>query len=213
MIEVHHARRARSVRVIWLLEELGHAYEVRQLAFTPEELQSPEHLAIHPLGQVPAIKDGDITMFESGAILEYLLERYGQGKLAPLPGTRERAEYLQWFHFGEANLTRFVSDIVRSRFGRAVAPGMREELGDAERNAAVLRYARERLKPVLELVDGVLRDRAFICGDEFSAADIMVSYGVVMAKITGELAAEYGNLAAYIERLKPRPGYGKAWAT
>ncbi len=212
MIKVHHARRARSVRVLWLLEELGQPYEVRQVEFKAEALQSPEYLAVHPLGQLPAIEDGDVTMFESGAIVEYLLEQYGQGKLAPAPRSRERAEYLQWFHFGEASLARYVSDVVRSRFGRIVAPGVREEAGDAERSAAVLRYARERIAAPLALVDRTLRDRSFICGSDFSAADIMVSYGIVMAKIIGELAPEYTHLAAYIERLKARPAYAKAWA-
>lgn len=202
MITIHHARRARSARVIWLLEELGVAYQLRVLEFSQAALQSPEHLRFHPLGLVPVIEDGDVTMIESGAILEYLLGRYGEGKLAPPPTGSAWPEYLQWFHFGEATLANYVSDIVRNRFG----------FPEAERSEAVVAYARRRLRSSLALVDRTLAGRAYIAGAEFTAADIMVSYGIVMARITKELPAEFTNLASYLERLKQRPAYAKAWA-
>lgn len=202
MIKVHHSRRARSARVLWLLEELEVPYEVHHLEFSPAALQTPEHLQVHPLGAVPAIEDGGVRMFESGAILEYLLERYGNGRLAPAPGSAARPEYLQWFHYGEATLARYVSDIVRSRFG----------MPESVRCAEYTPFARNRYRAALEPVNAVLGTRDYIAGPEFTAADIMVSYGMVMGKITGELPADLANLAGYLGRLKARPAYQKAWA-
>jgi glutathione S-transferase len=202
MIKVYHSRRARSTRVIWLLEELAVPYEVELLEFKPEALQTPEYLKLHPLGQLPAIRDAAVSMFESGAILQYLLEKHGETRLAPAPGTPPRPEYLQWFHFGEASLANYTSLIVRERFGK----------GDAEPNEALLAEARKRLRASVAVIDRALEGRAFICGANFSAADIMVSYGIVMARITRELPAEFANVAGYLERLKQRPGYQKAWA-
>jgi glutathione S-transferase len=202
MIKIYHSRRARSARVIWLLEELGVPYELETLDFKPETLQAPEYRKLHPLGLVPVIEDEAITMFESGAIVEYLLEKYGQGRLSPLPSTPERAEYLQWFHYGEATLARHMSDIVRYRFRR----------GDAEQDAAVLTDLRVRFHAALVVVDRKLVDRPFICGATFSAADIMIAYGIVMGRIIRELPPELPGVSAYVDRLKERPAYAKAWA-
>ncbi len=202
MIRIHHARRTRSARVIWLLEELGVPYELAKVEFTPESLRSPAHLKLHPLGQVPAVEIDGIVMFESGAILEFLLERYGNGRLAPPPATNERAEYLKWFHFGEASLAVYMTMIVRNRFGKT----------EATRLADVVTESRAHLRAAIELVELTLGQRAYITGSEFSAADIMVSYGIVMARITGELPAEFRNVAEYLTRLKERPAYGRAWA-
>jgi glutathione S-transferase len=187
--------------VIWLLEELGVPYELHRLDFTPDALQAPEHLQLHPLGQVPVVEVEGQTMIESGAILEYLLERYGQGQLAPPTGSMARAEYLQWFHYGEASLARYVSDVVRTRFG----------MPESVRCAEYTPYARERYILALAPVDKVLNSREYIVGSDFTAADIMVSYGIIMGKITGELPKDLLNVAAYMERLKQRPAYLKAW--
>jgi glutathione S-transferase len=201
-IKIYHARRARSARVIWLLEDLGVPYELETLEFKPEVLNSPEYLQVHPLGQLPAIRDGEITLYESGAIVQYLLEKYGAGRLEPAIGTPERASYLQWFHFGEASLASHVSEIVRQRFGQA--PGPHTE--------AILTLARTRLSAALRVVERALDGRDYICGDAFSAADIMLVYGIVMARITRELPDEFPRIAAYFDRLKQRPAYAPAWA-
>jgi glutathione S-transferase len=201
MITIYHSKRTRSARVIWLLEELGIPYELELIEFKPEALQSPAYLEVQPLGQLPAIRDGAISMFESGAILQYLLEKYGEARLAPAPGTAARPEYLQWFHFGEANLAIYISLIVRERFGKAGAPANEDSLASA----------RKRFHASAAVIDRVLSDRSFICGEQLTAADIMVSYGLVMARIIRELPAELTNVAAYLERLKQRPAYAKAW--
>jgi len=202
MIKIHHARRARSARVIWLLEELGVPYAIEPLEFKLEVLRSPEYRQLHPLGLVPVVEVDGKRIFESGAILEFLLEKHGAGRLAPPPATPERAEYLQWFHFGEASLAAHVSDITRQRFGS----------GAAGPSADILAQARGRVTESLKVVERTLDGREFICGDTFSAADIMVSYGIVMARILRELPAELPNISAYLERLKTRPAYARAWA-
>lgn len=203
MLKIYHSRRARSARVIWLMEELGVPYQLEALDFSPATLKSPEYLELHPLGQIPVIQEDGITMFESGAILEYLLEKHGQGRLAPAPATRERAEYLQWFHYGEASLARHTSDIVRQRFAADA---------QAPESAAILARARTRFAESLAVVDRALTGRDFICGAGFSAADIMIAYGIVMGKIIRELPPELANVATYLERLKQRPAYERAWS-
>jgi glutathione S-transferase len=202
MIEIYHAKRARSARVIWLLEELGVPYALRVLEFKPEVLKSPEHLARHPLGQLPVIEVDGVRFFESGAHVQFLLERYGQGRLEPAPGTPARAEYLQWFHFGEASLAVHVSSIVRQRFNRPAE----------QQVPAALEEYRHSFVAAAEVVEQALADRQYICGDEFSAADIMVSYGLTMSRIIRELPERLTHIAAYLERLKQRPSYAKAWS-
>lgn len=202
MIKVHHVPRSRSVRVIWLLEELGLPYEVEQREFTIAALKDPAYMKIHPLGLTPAAEIDGLTMIESGAILEYILERHGQGRLAPPPGTPERGVYLQWFHYGEATLARYVSDIVRNRFG----------LSEANRCPEFVPFARTRFYEVVGPVEAVLGTRPYIAGDAFSAADIMIMYGLVMSKIVREFPEGLPNITAYLGRLKERPAYAKAWA-
>jgi glutathione S-transferase len=188
--------------VIWTLEELGVPYSLEPLEFTTEALRSPSYLKLHPLGQVPVIEDGGLVMIESGAIVEYILEEYGEGRLAPAPRTAQRPVYLQWFHFGETVVARHVGEIVRNRFGKT--PETRVE--------AIVTEARERLREAFLVVDRALSGKAFIVGDDFTAADIMLSYGITMAKIVGELPKDLANVGAYLERLKGRPAYARAWA-
>jgi glutathione S-transferase len=201
MIKIYHAKRARSARVIWLLEELGVPYELSVMDFKPEALRSPEHLARHPLGQLPVVELDGVRFFESGAHVQLLLERFGQGRLEPALGSPERALYLQWFHYGEASLAVHVSQIVRQRFGRPPEQLVQAALDESRRSFVA----------AAEVVERELRDKPFIGGDNFSAADIMVSYGLIMARITRELPDTFTNIAAYLERLKQRPSYTKAW--
>jgi glutathione S-transferase len=203
MIKIHHAQRTRGARVIWLLEELGEIpYEIVPVAFKPEVLQDPEFLKLHPLGQLPVVEIDGLFMFESGAIVEFLLERYGHGRLAPAPGSDARAGYLQWFHYGEASLAAHVSALVRLRFGNGGVPP--EETW--------LSFTRERVYRAAKVVDDCLATRPYICGEDFTAADLMISYGLVMARVIRELPADLTHVARYLERLKARPAYAKAWA-
>jgi len=202
MITLYHSPRSRSIRVFWLLEELGLPYELKTVEFTPESLKGPEYLKVHPLGKVPALQDDGVTMFESGAIVEYLLEKYGKGRLAPAPGTTARAPFLQWVHFGEATALPPLADIVQHTFLRP----------EAERIPAIADDGRARMAGVLDVLDKSLAGKQYLLGDEFTAADVMVGYALYLAKMLGLLSDKHPNLLAYMGRLEKRPAFQKATA-
>jgi glutathione S-transferase len=197
MITLHHVPFSRSLRVRWLLEELGLPYELATRSFA--DLKRPEHLALHPLGKVPVLVDGDIVVFESGAILQYLLERYGSGRLEPMPGTPERARYWQWFHYAEATMTPPLGLIVRHTV----------LLPEGERSAAVVAGARAEAQRVLAPVERALAGQSWLLPD-FSAADIMLGYSVKLVSLLRLLGEATPNLVAYLARCEERPAYQRA---
>ncbi len=199
MVTLFHSPRTRSLRVLWLLEELGTPYELRTLPFTAENLKSAEYLRINPLGKLPAIQDGDVQMFESGAIVEYLVEQYGNGRLAPAPGTPARATYLQWLHFGEASAMPPISELAQHTMFKP----------ESERIAAVIPDAQARIQTWLSAVEPALAGRDYLCGGEFTAADVMMGYSLLLTKWFG-LLGDRPNLAAYLARLEARPALQKA---
>ena len=198
MITLVHVPFSRSLRVRWLLEELGLPYRLETRGF--RELKTPEHLALHPLGKVPALVDGDVVLFESGAILQHLLERYGEGRLEPKPGTRERSLYWQWFHYAEASVTPPLGLIVRHTL----------LLPEAERIPAVAEQARAQAAQMLAPVERALEGRSWLL-PEPSAADVMMGYSVKLASLLGVLGAS-PNLTAYLARCEERPAYRRAVA-
>ncbi len=200
MVTLYHSARTRSVRIYWLLEELGIPFELKTLDFTPENLKSSEYLQLNPLGKVPAIRDGEMSLFESGAILQYLIEKYGQGRLAPPVGSPARGAYLQWVHFAEATATPPLSEMAQHMLFKP----------EAERIPAVVVDARQRAVNVLAALEPVLAGKPFLLGTEFCGADIMLGYTLLLTKWFGLLSGEYPNLVAYLERLERRPALQKA---
>jgi len=200
MITLYHSPRTRSVRVLWLLEELGIPYELRTLAFTPDSLKSPEYTKLNPLGKVPSITDGDLTLFESGAIVEYLVERYGDGRLAPKPGTIERGHYFQWIHFAEATCLPPLSDLAQHSMFKP----------EADRIAALIPDAQARVATWLAALEPALAGKHYLLGSQFSAADVMMGYGLLLTKWFGLLGDRHANLTAYLARLEERPALRKA---
>lgn len=201
-MKLYHCPQTRSVRVYWLLEELGVSYELVQFDFTPENLKKPEYLQINPLGKVPAIQDGELTMFESGAIVEYILEKYGKGRLAPAPGTPARGVFLQWIHFAEATATPPLTDMAQHTMMKP----------EAERIPAVVADAHNRALAILGVVEQALAGRQYLLGAEFSAADIMMGYTVLLMKWLGVLSDAHPNTLAYLARLEARAALQKALA-
>jgi glutathione S-transferase len=201
MIKVYHASMTRSVRVLWLLEELGLPYEVVVLDFMAGDLQKPAYLAKNPLGRVPALEDGDVLMYESGAIVEWLCERYDAAHLlAPAPGTPARARFLQWLHWAEATAMPPVSDFFAHSMIRP----------EAERIPQVVADAVVKVAQWLAVLERHLLGKDFLLGSDFSAADVMMGYTVGGAKFTGQLDERFPNVAAYLGRLMARPAYQKA---
>lgn len=201
MITIYHVPNTRSIRVIWLCEELGLPSEIVPIDFSPAYRASPEWRRLNPVGKVPAMRDGDFSMFESGAMVEYLLERYGQGRLRPAPGTHDSARYLQWSWFAEATFARPLGDIAQHTF---IKP-------EAQRIAAVVEDATARTVTCLDAVEAAVPGGRFLLDDTFTAADIMMGYPVFLARRFKVLTRDhYPNVNAYLDRLEQRPGYRKA---
>lgn len=203
MITVYHSRLSRSTRVVWALEELALPYTVEPVKFSRAALDAPTFRALSPAGRVPVLRDGPVLMIESGAIIQYLLEVYGKGRLEPGIGTPERPRYLQWFHFAEGTALPPLSDIAQHSRIRA----------EEQRIAALVPDAQHRAGDIMRVIDEALEGRDYLAGVSFTAADIMMGYTLVLAEFLGALKPEHARARAYLARLKERPGLQKALAT
>ena len=199
MIRLYHAPRTRSVRGRWLLEELGVPYELERVEFT---VPTRMFVQATPFGKLPVVEDGDVTIFESGAILEYLLERHGQGRLAPPIGSPLRGRFLQWMHYAEGTAAPPLSVILWHTFYR----------GDAGEFPGLVEAWRERAHDGLLLVERALAGKDYLLGAEFSAADVMVGFTLGAARVLGVLDDRLPGLAAYLARLEARPAFQRASA-
>ncbi|MEM8935024.1 MAG: glutathione S-transferase family protein [Pseudomonadota bacterium] len=199
MLKLYFAHKTRSGRVVWLLEELGLDYELVKLAFSKEGLKSDEHRKRHPLGRVPVLEDGDVTMFESGAIIDYILERHKNGGLKPAVDSPQFPYYLQWYHYVEGMVMPPINEIVVQTV--LLPPERRSEdaLGKA------LKLLGKAMKPV----DAALAGKDYIIGD-FSGADIMLGHASFMANLSVPFGDDMPNLRAYVERIKARPAFDYA---
>jgi glutathione S-transferase len=200
MITLYYAPRTRAVRVRWLLEELGIPYALRRVAFVPPSGRFFSQAT--PLGKLPAIEDGEVTIGESGAILEYVIERYGSGRLAPPVGSPARARYLHWLHFAEGTLSVPLSTILWHTVYK----------GDAEQLPTVMADAIERAHTTLGIVEQALEGREYLADPGFSAADIMMGFTVSAARLFGLVNSRYPNLNAWLARLEARPAFQRATA-
>jgi glutathione S-transferase len=197
MIKLYHAQRTRSIRIVWLLEELGIPYELATVTFNPPRHSFEQNT---PAGKFPVIEDGALIMFESGAILEYLIEKYGNGRLAPAIGCDERGSYLQWVHFAEATAFPPIGDITRHTL----------LLPEAARIPKVAEDGRVRAINALNVLERALAGKQYLVGNEFSGADIMMGYFLLAARMLGVLGTVHPNVCAYWERLATRSGLQKA---
>jgi glutathione S-transferase len=199
MLKVHFVAGTRAGRVVWLLEELGLNYEVNIMPFTKEGLKSSEHRARHALGRVPVLEDGDITIFESGAIIDYIIECHKNGGLKPGPETKEFPSYLQWFHYCEGMVMPPMNQIVVQKF----------LLPPDRRDANVLRQAENLLTKALVPVNAALEGKNYLIGD-FSAADVMLGHACFMAHRNGCVSDEMNNMRRYISNIESRSAFKKA---
>jgi len=212
MITVHHLNNSRSQRVLWLLEELGLPYEIRRYERDPKTMLAPASLReVHPLGKSPVISDGEATLAESGAILEYLIERHGGGSLQPPAGTPERLRYRYWLHFAEGSampplLLKLVFDRVATApmpfFVKPVARGI---------SAQVLKtFVLPNIERQFDFMGAELTQRAWFAGAEFSAADIQMSFPIEAAQARGVLDARRPRLLDWLQRIHTRPAFARA---
>ena len=201
MIKLYHSPRTRSVRVYWLLEELGLPYELEVVPFTPPLPPARPFAQRTPFGKVPTLEDGDVTMFESGAILQYIIERYGEGRLAPAPGSPLRGSFLQWVHFAEATAFPPIGNIAWHTFKR-----------DTQEVPGAMADYRTWAAAALDVLERAMAGKQYLLGTDFSGADIMMGYTLECAKWFGLLNAGPSKLVSYIERLEARPAFQKAIA-
>ncbi len=212
MIVVHHLNNSRSQRVLWLLEELGLPYEIRRYERDRQSMLAPPELRqVHPLGKSPVITDGGFTLAESGAIVEYLIEQHGAGRLIPAAGTPERQRYRYWLHYAEGSampplLLKLVFDQIEKARMPWIARPIAKAISAKTKSAFILPSIRQHLA----YMEAELAARDWFAGDEFSGADIQMSFPLEAAAARGGLNASRPRLMDFLERIHARPAYQRA---
>jgi len=212
MIVVHHLENSRSQRVLWLLEELGVPYEVKRYARNVETMLAPPELrAVHPLGKSPVITDGDVTVAESGAIVEYLVDRYGNGRLIPPAGTPERLRYTYWLHYAEGSaMPPLLLKLVFDRLEIAPMPFFIKPIARAISGRAKSSFIEPQIKLHLDFMESELGKSIWFAGNEMTAADIQMSFPLEAADARAGLATGRPKLAAFLQRIHALPTYKRA---
>ncbi|WP_108470667.1 glutathione S-transferase family protein [Rhodanobacter thiooxydans] len=212
MIIVHHLNNSRSQRILWLLEELGLPYEIKRYQRDPKTMLAPAELrAVHPLGKSPVITDGELTLAESGAIIEYLADRYAAGTLIPAHGTPQRLRCNYWLHYAEGSaMPPLLLKLVFNRVEHAPAPFFVKPVARGIARKVLRNFVEPQLKLHLDYLEGELGDSEWFGGDVFSVADIQLSFPLEAFAARGGLDAGYPQLSAFLQRMHARPAYQRA---
>jgi glutathione S-transferase len=212
MIVVHHLNNSRSQRVLWLLEELGLPYEIRLYQRNAQTmLAPPELLQVHPLGKSPVIEDGGLVLAESGAIIEYLAGRYGEGRLQPPAGTPERLRYTYWMHYAEGSaMPPLLLKLVFNRVETGPMPFFVRPIARAIARRAKSGFIEPQIARHLDFMEAELGKSEWFAGPAFSAADIQMSFPLEAAAARGGLDAGRPKLMAFLDRIHARPAYKRA---
>ncbi len=199
MIVVHHLNNSRSQRILWLLEELGLDYEIKRYERDPNTMLAPAALKeVHPLGKSPVITDEGQTLAESGAIIDYLVERYGEGKLAPPAGTPEKLRYNYWLHYSEGSvMPLLVMKLLFNNFG----------LGDS---GASSQFVAPQIKLHIDYLESELSKNTWFVGEEFTAADVQMSFPAEALEAQVGLDTSYPKLKDFLQRIHARSAYKRA---
>jgi len=211
MLTIHHLENSRSQRILWLLEELGVEYQIKHYKRDPEtSLAPPELLEVHPLGKAPVLTDGDVTVAESAAIIEYLADNYGDGTMRPAEGTPQRRAYTYWLHYAEGSLLpllllSLVMSKVETKSPMLIKPVARK-MFDGVRAS----YLDPNLQRHLAFINETLSDSPWFCGDQLTAADCQMSYALDGAEVRADLREDYPNIADFLDRVRARPAYQAA---
>jgi glutathione S-transferase len=212
MLVVHHLNNSRSQRVLWLLEELGVPYEVKRYERDARTMLAPPSLiAIHPLGKSPVVVDGDVTVAESGAIIEYLVDKYGERRLIPPPGTAQRLRYTYWLHYAEGSaMSPLLLKLVFDRVAANPAPWPVSAI--ARRIAATVTNAfiAPNLKRHLDFIETELGAHPWFAGEQFTAADVQMSFPLEIAVARAGLNAGHPKSMGFLERIHARDAYKRA---
>ncbi len=211
-ITVHHLNNSRSHRVLWLMEELGLDYQVVNYQRDPETMLAPPELKdVHPLGKAPVITDGDTTIAETGAILEYLVEKYGEGRLIPPAGTPQRLRYTYWLHYAEGSaMPPLLLKLVFDRIEAGPLPFFAKPIARAISKRVKTAFIGPQLKLHLDYMEAELTENDWFAGSDFSAADIQMSFPLEAAVLRGGLDADRPMLMDFLQRIHARPAYLRA---
>ncbi len=212
MIVVHHLNNSRSQRILWLLEELNLPYEVRRYQRDAKTMLAPPELrAVHPLGKSPVVSDGDLTIAESGAIVEYLADRYGAGGLAPAAGSPERLRYSYWLHFAEGSaMPPLLMKLVFDRMESGPMPFFARPIARAIARKGKAAFVQPNIDRMLAYMEDELGRHEWFAGPRFSAADIQMSFPLEAAAARGGLDAGRPRLWAFLQKIHARPAYRRA---
>ena len=210
MLTVHHLNNSRSQRLLWLLEELGLAYEIVRYQRLPDMRAPAELRAIHPLGKSPVIIDNDNTIAESGAIIEYLIETYGQGRLIPPPKTPERLRYSYWMHYAEGSampplLLKLLFTVMPKRAPALLRPVVRKVS-----TQVLTALVNPQLKQHMDFWEAELSKSEWFAGEAFTAADIQMSFPLEAAAARAGLEQRHPKAIAFLDRIHARPAYQRA---
>ena len=210
-ITVHHLNNSRSQRILWLLEELGLEYEVKRYERNPETLLAPDSLReVYPLGKSPVITDDELTLAESGAIVEYLVERYGDGRFSPAPGTPDRLRYTYWLHYAEGSaMPPLVMQLVFNQIDKKtpffLSPIAKIITGEVKKT-----FIKPQITQNLDYLEAELKTSTWFVSDEFTAADIQLSFPLEAAAAYAGLDESRPQLMDFLKRIHARPAYQKA---
>ena len=216
MIVVHHLNNSRSQRVLWLLEELGLPYDIKRYQRDAKTMLAPPELrAIHPLGKSPVLTDGNLTLAESGAIVEYLVEMYGNADscatLSPEHGTPEYLRYRYWLHYAEGSLmSPLLLKLIFDKIESSPMPFFAKPIAKAISGKTKSSFITPQLKTHLDYLEAELGKSTWFVGNEFSAADIQLSFPIEAAAARGGLDASRPKMMDYLKRIHARPAYQKA---
>lgn len=212
MLVVHHLNNSRSQRVLWLLEELGLEYELQRYQRDPATMLAPPSLRkVHPLGKSPVITDGDITLAESGAIVEYVIDKYADGRLVPARSTPDYYRYLYWLHYAEGSvMPPLLLKLIFDRIASAPMPFFVKPIA----RGIVAKTRSSFLDPQLELhldyLESELGGREWFVGSQFTGADVQLSFPLEAAASRAGLDARRPNLHSFLQRIHARPAYQRA---
>lgn len=212
MITLHHLEKSRSHRVLWLLEELGVPYELKEYKRNPKTMLAPPELRkIHPLGKSPVITDdaNQAVVAESAVILDYIVDRYGEGRLRPPPDSAERLRYTYWMHYAEGSampplLLKLIFETIKKK-----APFLAKPVAKAIANRVLDEFVDPQIKTHFDWVESELRKSTWLAGEELTAADIQMSYPIEASTLRAA-GSERPKMAAFIERIRARPAYQRA---
>lgn len=212
MLTIHHLENSRSQRILWLLEELGADYDIKRYERDKASgLAPPDLLAIHPLGKSPVITDGEVTVAESGAIVEYLVDKFDKGRLLPPSGTAERRAYTYWLHYAEGTFAPLmIISLIMNRIETAPMPFFAKPIAKGIVGKVRAGYLGQNIRRNLDFMEATLKASNWFCGDSMTAADIQMSFALEAAEVRTNLAADYPQLAAMLNKMRDLPAYQAA---